>query len=252
MQKVKYQKILILSLLIIFITVSVIDIYNSQIQLIDLFQYIITTFVPLILLTSLYLQYLYNISKNISHSQKIDKKIDNLSNELDIIKSSIEILKSDTNELAELHKYSRLDKEISKLIDIEKKRIIRHKKVLNPELRKLLYKGVKEANYIFSKILKHEFIVDLQEIAEEVYLSFSNLKRNIDLDKLHIIQDTIKFIDDVENDVIKKNIDNFIICLDRIIQMNNGIRRENYKNLCTEMVINILNNTIDLYNEYTA
>jgi hypothetical protein len=124
-----------------------------------------------------------------------------------------------------------------------------------------LHCGIEKALFHFDKILSKGFIFENTNIIKEKIISdFKKIKKDINFDRFKnnisvVMEDSEKtaavhrYFEYLEVHVLIPELENFIINLIKITnELKNGVRRNKYSEICTNLIENIVTKSIDSYN----
>jgi len=176
----------------------------------------------------------------------IEENIKSFNNEM--ILTELQDIKKDITFLKDLHKYTYLLKELETTIGKTADKILILKEFKNKEIKEALKFGQKKSLEIFDLILNYDFQIDEKKLQEEILLALKTIKISIDIKKL-CLKEPENFMKTLE-EKLRNITDWFIMDFQDIAKKINGERRKQFENICLQMIKNIYNETIDLYNKY--
>lgn len=180
--------------------------------------------------------------------KQLNEKIDSLPqiNNTEVIDKMAQQL----DYLTELHKYTDFQKKLKTKLEQTSDNVIILKDFKNQELKQAIGIGLEKFRNVCDEILGLDFEIDLMKIKELIYTSLKSVKNSITLKKI-CIKESENFLENIENKIIKKYTELFLIELQEIMKLTNGIRRKEFQLICVNLIKNIVSGIIDLYDEET-
>ena len=120
------------------------------------------------------------------------------------------------------------------------------KELKNTELKHGIIKGHSKFVELIKYIIANEFQKNEAEIKEEAYFYLKAVKFNIDPKKLSLKKPS-EFLECVENEILKPELESFLLKFSDFKNFTNGQRREALKVSSLDLIKNICINLIDFY-----
>jgi hypothetical protein len=181
-------------------------------------------------------------------SLKVELSKINIS-ELHTISDDLKEMQQNILELTELHRYTTYSNQLKRIIEVESEDKYEIKDLKNSELKRALDEGIDKAFKIYDDILAKDFVFDFEKLKRNIYTSLKSLKSNISAKKLCLLNPE-EFLEELENIIWKKQVENFLFCMKTIVKPECKNKKTRFEECSKDLIINIISETIDCYNEY--
>ncbi len=178
----------------------------------------------------------------------------------------LKIMRKEQLYIKEIVKNPAFMQRIKKKINELKKDIYNDAKIENKELFDTLDNGITHALNVFDEILAKNFVFeDEKELYSIVYNEMRLIKKEVKIDiflsevykkehnkhRQYIIRPVNEFFEYLEIQVLVPEMQTFVKNTVRVSKtLKNGIRRAEFEKICLNIILNIINNTIDFYKKY--
>jgi len=127
--------------------------------------------------------------------------------------------------------------------------IISIKKLCNSEIKHLIFNSQVAFKSLIIEVMNLNFDISMDDLYTNSIHLLKNAKQKVNRKKLNI-KDPDIFLEELEDFVIKPNLEKLILNFQSLKELDNGVRRKRFAEISEIFIYQIVSKTIDRYSNY--